>query len=159
MSDSAIQRLRREEQMAVADEVRANILFIKRHGYPRNQRPRQYTSPPKAEVVHRDEDPDDDDADDIVGARRPFRGIQEEPPGIRVRRNDPQPQGYVVQEQHRRNAPPYNRRSPCFTPTTHSLNRHGQRVALLAIEGRTRALRQHREMIGPVIIERSRFPP
>ena len=143
LSDSAMQRLRREEQMALADEVRASILFIQQHGYPR---PRQYTSPPRVEMVHNESDPDDDgDADDMVGERRQRREYQgpREPPGVRVRRNDPQPQEYVVQEQHRRNAP-FDRISACFTPSrrtnratirvNYSLDRRGQRVASLTIE-------------------------
>ena len=181
MSDTAIQRLRREEQWAVADVVRTNILFIERHGYHPDEddandaagtrrpprRPREYTSPPRTEVVHQDEDPDEDDANDAVGNRRPPRINREEPPGIRVRRNDPQPQEYVVQEQHRRNAPPRTRRSPRFTPARWTnrasfksplhLTRRQQRAASRNIEARTRALREHREMMGPVIFEGPAF--
>ena len=98
MNDSAIQRLRREENMAVSAAVRENILFIQQHGYARGHRPANQTSPPRELEVHRDSDPDDEDgdADDRVGARRPRRGIHEDPPGTRMRRNDPHPQEYVV---------------------------------------------------------------
>ena len=106
MNESAIQRLRREENMAVSEAVRENILFIQQHGYARGHRPRNHTSPPRELVVHRDPDPDDEDgeAGDRVGDRRPRRGLQEEPPGARARIDDPQPQENVVQGQQRRTA-------------------------------------------------------
>ena len=102
------------------------------------------------------------DNDDMVGQRRPRRDREGEPPGIRIRRNDPNPQEYIVQEQHPRNAP-FDHNSPCFTPSrrttratirvNHSLDRRGQNIASLAIEDRAQALRRHRELFRPVIFE------
>ena len=85
-----------------------------------------------------------------------------ETPDSRGRRNNPDPQEYIVQEEYPRNAL-FDRNSICFTPTrrtiranvrvNHTLGSLEQRLASAAIEARAQAFRSHREFMGPVIFE------
>ena len=144
--DTAAQRLRREEQMAFLADRQAQVHFLNMMGYPRPDpmwRPPVHDEPAQEMEVHAETDDEEDDAPAPTEVQR----RQPRPPANRRHRT-----------RHRRHrpqtTPPYAtpRQRPCRANllANHKLNRRGHRIADFTIEGRTRALRSHRELMGPV---------